>query len=220
MNIHALSIVLVFFGVVLAIVGLRRLWHARLWSAGLSLLGSAVFFVSALTVFVVAQNLITYSRLTYEAPVADLVFKAAGTQQYQATLIRAPNGEMQVFAITGDEWQLDARVLKWRGWSTLLGLDPQFRLERLSGRYRDIEKERTATRSVYALSDNPGLDLWTWSLTHPRWLPFVDAVYGSATFLPMADGARYRVTLSQTGLLARPLNATAESAITQWSAPK
>ena len=61
-------------------------------------------------------------------------------------------------------------------------------------------------RTVYALSENPGVDLWTLSIEYPRWLPFVDAVYGSATYLPMADGARYEVSITQSGLIARPLN--------------
>jgi hypothetical protein len=47
-------------------------------------------------------------------------------------------------------------------------------------------------------------------------MPIIDAVYGSATYLPMADGALYEVSLSHTGLLARPLNASAEEAINTW----
>ena len=70
---------------------------------------------------------------------------------------------MQMFMLAGDEWQLDARVLKWKGWANLLGLDAQYRLERVSGRYRDIEQERNDERTVYALSENPGVDLWTLS---------------------------------------------------------
>jgi hypothetical protein len=222
MNLQTISIALLLLGLLLAVIGFRSLWRARFWSASTTLFSSAVFLAAAAVTFVVASNLYTYSRLTYESPVADLIFKATGPQRFQATLIRAPSGAMQVFAISGDEWQLDARVLKWRGWATVLGLDAQFRLERLGGRYLDIEKERSASRTVYALSSNPGIDFWAWSLEHPSWVPFVDAVYGSAAFLPMADGARYRVTMSQTGLLARPMNATATGAVERWptAAPK
>jgi len=222
MNLQIVSIALLLLGLLLAAIGLRSLWRARFWSASTTLFTSAVLLAAASVTFVVASNLFTYSRLTYETPVADLIFKTTGPQRYQATLIHAPSGEMQVFAVNGDEWQLDARVLKWRGWANLLGLDAQFRLERLSGRYLDIEKERSAPRTVYGLSDNPGIDFWAWSIEHPRWVPFVDAVYGSAAFLPMADGARYRVTMSQTGLLARPMNATASGAVERWptAAPK
>jgi len=216
MNLQSLTIVLLLLGLILGAIAVRRLWRARFWSAGASLLASLVLFGAAALVLVVAGNLHTYARLTYETPVADLIFKAVGPQRFEAALLRAPSGEMQVFAINGDEWQLDARVLKWRGWATLLGLDAQYRLERLSGRYLDIDQERNAPRTVYGLSDNPGVDFWRWVKDHSRWTPFVDAQYGSATFLPMADGARYRVTLSQTGLVARPMNTTATGAVESW----
>ncbi|HEU4655831.1 MAG TPA: hypothetical protein VFS47_17715, partial [Steroidobacteraceae bacterium] len=139
-----------------------------------------------------------------------------GPQRFAATLTQVPSGEMQTFVLAGDEWQLDARVLKWRGWANLLGLDAQYRLERVSGRYRDIDQERRDERTVYGLSENPGIDLWTLSTQYPRWLPFVDAVYGSATYLPMADGARYQVAITQSGLIARPLNQAATNAAGGW----
>jgi hypothetical protein len=216
MNLKAISIVLLVFGLILAAIGVRNLFRARFWTAGSSLVGGAVFLGAGVALLSIAANLHTYARLTYEAPVAELLFEARGPQRYQATLARLPAGERQIFMINGDEWQLDARVLKWMGWANVLGLDAQFRLERIGGRYRDIEQERNGARSVYALSENPGWDLWTWTNDHPGRLPFVDAVYGSATYLPMADGARYRVTISQTGLLARPMNPAAEAAAKNW----
>jgi len=69
---------------------------------------------------------------------------------------------------------------------------------------------------VYALSENPGLDLWMLSTRYPRWLPFVDAVYGSATYMPMAHGARYQVSMTQSGLVARPMNQAAATATESW----
>jgi hypothetical protein len=216
MNLQAISIVLLVFGLILAAIGVRNLFRARFWTAGSSLVGGAVFLGAGVALLSIAANLHTYARLTYEAPVAELLFESRGPQRYQATLSRLPVAERQVFMVNGDEWQLDARVLKWQGWANVIGLDAQYRLERISGRYRDIEQERNGARSVYALSENPGWDLWNWTNDHPGRLPFVDAVYGSATYLPMADGARYRVTISQTGLLARPMNAAAEAATKGW----
>jgi hypothetical protein len=98
----------------------------------------------------------------------------------------------------------------------VLGLDAQYRLDRLSGRYRSIEQERSDERTVYPLSENPGIDVWQLRQQYPKWLPFVDAVYGSATYMPMADGARYRVSMTQTGLIARPANGAAQTAAAGW----
>lgn len=160
----------------------------------------------------VALNLRTYARLTHEEPVAELYFEAGGPQRWHATLTTVSDLSKRKFELAGDEWQLDARVLKWRGWANLLGLDARYRLERVSGRYLDIAQERTAPRSVYALGEPETFDLWSLASQYPDWLPFVDAVYGSATYLPMADGATYEVSLSQSGLIARPQNAAARAA--------
>jgi hypothetical protein len=212
MTLETLSLIVGIVAALLLMIGLRRLVRARFVTGASSLfLSLALIGVSGL-LLVVGTNLHTYSRLTYETPLAELIFEGRGPQRFRATIARYPAGDRQVFMLSGDEWQLDARVLKWRGWANLIGLDAQYRLERLSGRYRDIDQERKSTRSVYALSDNPGIDLWTWAQDHPTWLPFVDSVYGSATYLPMADGARYKVSLTQSGLIARAVNPAADTA--------
>jgi hypothetical protein len=216
MTSDAIVLLIAIFGLLLLALACQRLFRARFIAAtGSGLMGVVLLAVAGL-LFVVSLNLHTYNRLTHEQPVAEIVFEARGPQRYRATLAQVPSGEMQMFVLAGDEWQLDARVLKWKGWANLLGLDAQYRLERVSGRYRAIEQERSDERTVYALSENPGVDLWALSVDNPRWLPFVDAVYGSATYLPMADGARYEVAITQSGLIARPMNETAKAAAGSW----
>jgi hypothetical protein len=216
MTSDAIVLLIAIFGLLLLALACQRLFRARFIAAtGSGLMGALLLAVAGL-LFVVSLNLHTYNRLTHEQPVAEIVFEARGPQRYRATLAQVPSGEMQMFMLAGDEWQLDARVLKWKGWANLLGLDAQYRLERVSGRYRAIEQERNDERTVYALSENPGVDVWTLSVDNPRWLPFVDAIYGSATYLPMADGARYEVAITQSGLIARPMNETAKAAAGSW----
>lgn len=213
---NAITILIALFGLLLLALACQRLYRARFLAAtGSALMGFLLLAIAGF-LFVVSLNLHTYARLTHERPVAEIVFEARGPQQFRATLAEVPSGEMQLFMLSGDEWQLDARVLKWRGWANLLGLDAQYRLERIGGRYRDIEQERNGVRTVYPLSENPGLDLWMLSTQYPRWLPFVDAVYGSATYMPMADGARYEISITQSGLVARPMNPAAETAAGSW----
>jgi len=212
----AIALTLGGFGLILLALAIERLRRAKFLAAGSSALFGLLFLVMGGLFFIVALNLRTYTRLTHEQVVAELVFEARGPQSYQVIVTQIPSGTLQILQVNGDEWQMDARVLKWHGWVNVLGLDAQYRLERFSGRYRDIELERTAPRSVYPLADNPGVDIWTLAANKSRWVPFVDAVYGSATYLPMAGGARYQVTMSQTGLLARPLNDAAAKAVSSW----
>ena len=122
----------------------------------------------------------------------------------------------RLFELKGDEWQMDARVITWKPPATLLGLNPIYQLDRLSGRYADLDDEINAERTVYSLSDEVPLDVWYVAREYPKLTPGVDAHYGTATYLPMADGARFAVTLTRTALIARPLNEAAEIAVGNW----
>ncbi len=146
-----------------------------------------------------------YDRLTSEVPVATLSFVRAGDQQWQAQLHLADGRQLEL-DLSGDEWQLDARVLKWRPYAVIAGLDPVYKIDRLSGRYRDIDQERSRAKSAHDLAGDGLLDLWQLARAYPTWLPFVDTEYGSGAYLPMREGVKYEVTLSPLGgLVARTL---------------
>ena len=89
-----------------------------------------------------------------------------------------------------------------------------FRLERIAGRYRDIDAERSAPHSVYRLHGDDSFDVWT--VVRAAHLPWVDARYGSAVYLPMADGAAFVVSVGPGGLVARPRNDAARAAVNGW----
>ena len=194
---------------------LRHLRRAHFGRAGSRAFGGLLLGAAALLALLLGVNILSYSRLTAETPVAELAFRQLGPQHY-AVRLRASDGEVLATQLRGDAWQIDARVIKWRGAATVIGLPPLYRLERLSGRYTSIEQARTTLPSVVGLSREAGLSLWDAARRIDTWLPLVDARYGSATYLPMADGARYSVSLSPTGLLARPTNAAAAKAVADW----
>jgi hypothetical protein len=156
-----------------------------------------------------------YDRLTAESIVGQLEFVAIGEDEYSVRFMRDGKTD-RLFELNGDEWQIDARMISWTPPATILGLEPVFELDRISGRYADIERERRDVRSVYSLSDSKGLNLWALAKEYPAFLPGVDAYYGTATYVPMADGARYEVSLSRDALIARPVNEQAQRAVGQW----
>ncbi|HEX7029378.1 MAG TPA: cation/multidrug efflux pump [Gammaproteobacteria bacterium] len=190
-------------GLWLFVSGMVRFFRGRFLRGPLRGAFGAAIGAFAVALAAVGMNLHTYHRLNYEEPVAVVEFRQLGPQHYEA-LLRTADGEDRAFEVHGDEWQLDARVLKWKGAGALLGLDPRYRLERFSGRYAAVNDERHAARSIYGLSDGEkGVDVWQLSQEYDRWLPFVDTVYGSAAYMPMRDGARYRVLMTEDGLIAR-----------------
>ena len=111
-----------------------------------------------------------------------------------------------------------ARVLKWTDSLAQLGFKPGYRLDRLSGRYVSLEDEQNRPRSVVALrTDKPILDVWFWLHNVNRYFSLIDATYGSATYLPMSDGALFSVSVGASGLVARPLNDRAKLAVERWN---
>jgi hypothetical protein len=163
----------------------------------------------------VAANLFTYARLTHEQEAARVTTRQLGERHFAVSL-QAKKAPPKHFELRGDEWQIDARVLKWRGAGNLLGLDTLYRLERLSGRYGDVASERAAPRTAHELAEESALDLWALTRRYQRYVPLADAMYGSAAFVPMAEGAEYVVTVSATGLVVRPRNEAARKAVGGW----
>src|SRR5690606_12442170 len=183
------------------------------WLRGMS---GLLLLVVALALGLIAYDIFRYKQIMQEQIIATINFEKIEDQHFDAVLVDSKGNEYH-YILRGDQWQLDARVIKWKGYLGTFGLRPAYRLDRISGRYYDLDQERTAPRTVYALNETLyKLDVWSWINKYPEWVPVVAAIYGSPTYLPMADGALYEVSLSNTGLLARLLTAPAEDAIGAW----
>lgn len=156
-----------------------------------------------------------YDRLTDEQLVGRIAFSESAPGEYVARLM-IDSEQDRIFRLLGDEWQMDARVVTWKPPVTLLGLDPIYQLDRLSGRYADLDEEITSERSVHPLSEPVTLDVWQFARRYPLLLPGVDAHYGTATYLPMANGATFEITMTRTALIARPVNDAAREAVGDW----
>jgi len=207
---------LALLGLLLVVRCVRRIKQRRVMAATRSGMGGGLCLAIAGLAAAMVLNLHTYARLSHEQAVAHVQFSSLGPQQYRGMLTTADQ-RLRIVDISGDEWQLDARVLKWRAWANLLGMDTLYRLDRISGRYKNIEDENRKPRTAIALHDGErGLDTLAVARRLPDWATFADAQYGSATFLPMADGAAYDISLSQSGLVARPANDIAKAAIRRW----
>ena len=206
-----LSASLLLIAALLALPGLTLLWGAlsrksgRAWRAifGLALLSLA------LPLGGLALLLRNYLWLLEDRPVAQIALKQSAPQRFQATLSVA-GGEPAQYEMLGDEWQLDARVIRWRLPAALAGLPPVYALERLSGRYGDPKQELASPRSVHDLRRD--WDFWEFRQRYLARLPIADARWGSAAYLPMLDGVVYTVSINpRGGLVAKPADAHSEA---------
>lgn len=195
---------------------MRARWRGRRrFAAGHRLLWALVFFLVALLAALAATALLGYRRLTAETPVARLDAVRLAPQRWSLA-VETPDGERRTFEIAGDQWQLDARVIKWKPGAVLAGAPVLYQLDRLGGRYADLAQEREGARSVYALSAPQPFDLWHLKRRFPGWLPWIDADFGSSAYLPLVEGGHYEVTLAAAGgLVARPADEPTKARIEQ-----
>jgi hypothetical protein len=180
----------------LSLLRLRPLRFALRTLAGLLLLSLAGVAVSVLL------GVQGYRALTREDLAARVSVRPTGPQSFEATL-RYPDGRQAGYTLAGDEIYVDARILKWKPIANLLGLHTGYELDRVAGRYRDVEQERSAPRTVYPLGEDRPVDLFALRRRHAFLAPLLDAEYGSATFVPVTQPAELEVRVSTTGLLIR-----------------
>jgi hypothetical protein len=215
MTFTALIVVFALTGILFLIAAVRRLRRRRVLGGAMRGATGLVLILLSACAALIAANLRTYQRLTSEQPAAELQFTRTAEREFNA-ILTFPRGERANFALRGDEWQVDARVLKWHALANMVGFDTAYRLERIGGRYTRVEDERTQLRTVYSLNPPQRIDPWDLVHRYHSWIPWIDALYGSATYLPMADGALFEIKVSQSGLVARPLNEAARDAIGSW----
>ena len=122
-----------------------------------------------------------------------------------------PDGRTRQVRLAGDDFRIEAVVLKWKLPAVLAGVPPLYRLERLEGRYEDPAQEASAPRTVVDLRQASYVDPLALRGKYAHWLFQVDTVYGSGAYLPLVKDGHYTVSLMRTGaLVARPDPATAE----------
>ncbi len=180
------------------------------WARGMA---GLLLLLAAVVVAVFGYDLLSYREGAYDQLVANLSFEQTGRQSYEAVLVNAQGDESR-YQLSGDQWQLDARILKW---TNGIPAKPLYRMDRISGRYLSLEEERNLPGSVYNVGPDSGyIDAWDTVRQHHLLFPFIDALYGSASYLPMVDGAIYSISLGQHGLIGRPLNEAASVALGGW----
>jgi hypothetical protein len=147
-----------------------------------------------------------YRALTQEELAARIAVRPYAPQKFTAKLT-FPDGHEASYTLSGDEIYLDARILKWHALANMLGLTTAYELDRIGGRYRDLEQEKAAQRSLYSLGKDKPVDLFALTKRFPFLEHFVDAKYGSAAYVPVGEPADLELRVSTTGLLIRPASA-------------
>ena len=173
---------------------MRRAFKISLW---------LVVLLAALGVVLLAATVYTYDRLSAETLIAELRFDRSGDREYVAYLRTGDRCEERTFPLYGDQWRVDAEFLKWKYWALLLGLDSQYRLDRLEGRYRSAAEQNSAQNVAHDLTERTAVDLVELAASLGSWNFLLDATYGSSTYQDIDVANVYYVYRTATGIITR-----------------
>lgn len=214
------------FGALVVLAGLVHLLSGRPGRAGRNLFMGLIVGGLGLVASLIALNTQTYGRLTHEKPVALVTVKAEdpADNRYSVTVKRIDGVEQtRVCSVQGDEWLIAARVQTWKPWANVLGLDTTYELDQIANKYTTAERGNGKTITACDLRTTPEVNRYvpphilSWlldrSFTENR-------RFGSANYMPLTDGAEYRVVITQTGLNSEPVKAGERDAGDGSGAPK
>jgi hypothetical protein len=207
------------FGILLLLTGFGQLFGGRVGRASGHFLSGAPMAVVGLAAGLLGLNTQTYSRLSHEGPVAEVMVKATdpANSRYLVTVHRTDgSNETLTCNLQGDEWVLSGRVQKWKPWANVLGLDATYSLDQMSNMY--FTAARASGKPITSCDLDgpaPAVDQYI----PPGWLAWLadqsystDRRFGSANYMPLADGAAYKVVITQSGFNAEPDNDAARTA--------
>lgn len=180
----------------------RRRFHWKRGSSGIILL---ILSISLLWLAFAVQS---YLGLTYDVKVATV--HAATFENLEHKM----NVELKTFddkgvqtsdkfyLMDGDRWQLEGTFVKFPSWMNIFGIHSSYKLTRLEGTFSDPNLESQSKHTVITLNGGEG-DFFKTVYKQAWSSPFIDAAYGSGTFVP-ADDHTYDVFASQTGFYSKP----------------
>src|SRR4051812_49092695 len=146
--------ILVAIFAVVALILFVRASRAFFWESyargTLDVLLGLFLILAAIATALLGAALSSYDRVTDEQHVASVEIEKKG--DLFNVMLTYPGAKFQAFEMRGDDFQVDARILKWKGIAYLMGFDTVYRLDRIGGRYRNVEDEKTKPRTVYALN--------------------------------------------------------------------
>jgi hypothetical protein len=189
-------------GVIAVVTGLFALLRARpLRFISRALVGALLLCFGALAL-AVSFGIQGYRALLDEQPAGKVFVKKTAPQRFNARFV-FPDGREATYEIAGDEIQVDAHILKWKPIANLIGLRTVYELDRISGRYRSVEQERSATRSVHALAPTRVVDLFDLRQRYIFLAPLLDAEYGSASYVPVDGDVELQLSVAPSGVVLR-----------------
>lgn len=160
-----------------------------------SIIITVIFFL-----LTISSLIFSYKNLTDETPIATLYFETkkdvsspSNKHVYIARFVEPRELRSEAFDIYGDQWRIDAQFLKMKNLANLIGIKPKYYLERIEGRYSDINLQNSAEKKAYLLQDGDYPSIFNWN-------PFVDAEYGTSSYVNISTDRDFKVYRTNSGI--------------------
>lgn len=193
--------------------GAGHLFRGAFARGGLGLGAGGAVTIAGLAAGLIGLNIQSYSRLTYEAPVAEVTVRAVVPQEKQFLVtVRRLDGPNTVTEcrLQGDAWEISGRFQKWKPWANEIGLNATYTLDQISNKYFSAAEANGRPITACDVGGPAPVvnqylpESWIrWLMSH---MIVKDRLFGSANYMPMVDGAQYRVVTTQFGFNAEPSN--------------
>lgn len=196
-----IAAILAVLSIIFLVSGLSTL-RKRRYSKGIEYFLLAFVMIALSGLFAAATFALKgYRAFTYEETAAVVEVIPVGERRFSAQ-VRFSDGGLEVYHLHGDEIYIDARILKWKPIFNMLGLHTAYQLDRIGGRYRDIEEERKGDRTIYRLAPDRPLDMFELARRYEFLSPILDAEYGSATFTAADRPSTFEIRVSKRDCLS------------------
>lgn len=193
------------FAAIAVLLAWSRWLARRRWASLCYIAMAAGCAATAAIAWALFTGLAGFSPLRQDAEVARIRFDAAGPGRFRATLLRLPQGEVQVLDLPGDEWRIEVDTLEWPAVLAATGLQPSYRLARLESRESAAATHRPAEPTrAYPLSAAAGFDLWNAARSSALWSRIATAAGATLPWQPMPRPGEYLVRLQARALHLEP----------------
>jgi hypothetical protein len=139
-----------------------------------------------------------------ETLVAKVTTSRLGGDAFELTYRPATDADAaaQTVQLRGDQWGIGGGVVVWHPWLTMLGVKSYYKPMRLSGQFSSLARQRAELPTVHALV--PEADhVWEALYRASRYLPFIEAVYGSSAYVYVEPGAVQEVYVTHSGYMIK-----------------
>lgn len=159
-------------------------------------IGFAVFFFG---MFV--QSVTTFTKKTLVAEVlCEDVNRLEDTMNLVLTKKQGAEADIAMpYLIKGEQWFVRGDVIKWDDWVNFMGLHTGYRLTRIGGYFSDPDDQEKLKPSNYSLLPAEEVGYWKWLLKFGYKMPFINDVYGNASFKYPEKNKIYRIYVTTSG---------------------